>query len=93
MFLGGDDFLSRLRSKLNDTGKEDLSEVPRLQRRVASKPLEWYVRNVVDSRKAMTLAHGRGDFTMKEIAEAFGVHYAAISQAVKRFEGMHDCKS
>ena len=30
---------------------------------------------------------------MKEIAEAFGVHYAAVSRAVERLEGMRDCKT
>jgi len=40
MFLTGDDFVSRLRSKLNDAGKEDLSEVPKMQRKAVSKPLE-----------------------------------------------------
>ena len=93
MFLGSADFVSRLRRELNDVGKDELSEIPRLQRRAVSKPLEWYVRNVEDSRKAMALAYGTGDYTMKEIAEAFGVHYATVSRAVKRFEEMRDCKT
>jgi len=41
----------------------------------------------------MALAHGTGDYTMKEIAETFGVHYATVSRAVKRLEGMRDCKT
>jgi len=39
----------------------------------------------------MALAYGMGDITMKEIAAAFGVHYATVSRAVKHFEEMRDC--
>ncbi len=34
----------------------------------------------------MALAYGTGDYTMKEIGEAFGVHYSTVSRAVRHFE-------
>jgi DNA-binding MarR family transcriptional regulator len=36
----------------------------------------------------MALAYLTGDYTMKEIAEAFGVHYPTVSRTVKEYERM-----
>lgn len=86
MFLGGEDFVSRMRNKAIGEEKETLAEVPRLQRRVMGKPLAWYVKHIDDPKKAMALAYQSGDYTMKEIARVFGVHYSTVSRAVKHFE-------
>lgn len=34
----------------------------------------------------MTKAYRSGDYTMKEIAQQFGVHYSTVSRAVKALE-------
>jgi hypothetical protein len=52
MFLGSEDFVSHVRDKLNGMEKDELAEVPRLQRRAMLKPLDWYVENMEDSRTA-----------------------------------------
>jgi REP element-mobilizing transposase RayT len=93
IFLGSEDFVSQMRNKLNGMEKDDLAEVPRLQRRAMAKPLDWYVEHMEDSRKAIALAYQSGDYTMKEIARAFSVHYSTVSRAIKHFEGVHDCKT
>jgi predicted DNA-binding protein YlxM (UPF0122 family) len=34
----------------------------------------------------MALAYLTGDYTMKEVADAFEVHYATVSRAVRGYE-------
>ncbi len=58
LFLGSEAFVSSMTAKLKDAKKGDLNEVPRRQRRAASKPLEWYVQNIEDTRVGMALAYG-----------------------------------
>ena len=86
MYLGSDDFVESMRSKLDVSKKEDLQEISRLQRRSLAKPLQWYKDNIADRKQAMALAYASGDYTMKEISEWFCVHYSTVSRAVKLFE-------
>lgn len=37
-----------------------------------------------DQDPAMAAAYRSGDYTMKQIADYFGVHYAIVSRAVRR---------
>ncbi len=83
VFLGGDDFLKRMQ-KLSD--KAAIGEIPRTQRRPLAKPLTHY-RKLTDAKQGMASAYATGDYTMQEIADAFGVHYATVSRAVKQSEG------
>lgn len=83
VYLGGDAFLKRMQ-KLTD--KAAIGEIPRAQRRPLAKPLSHY-RKLPDAQKAMAAAYASGDYTMQAIAEAFDVHYATVSRAVKRNEG------
>ena len=65
---------------------ERLREVPRAQRRPLAKPLADLARRYPDRREAMGRAFQTGVYSMKEIAEFFGVHYATVSRAVRRLE-------
>jgi len=40
----------------------------------------------------MSAAYATGDYTMRQIADAFGVHYATVSRALKR-RVVRDCKT
>jgi putative transposase len=58
-----------------------------------ARPLEAY-RQEYPSNQAMAKAYLSGDYSMKEIADFFDVHYATVSRAVKRFEKeMLSCKT
>ncbi len=83
VFLGGDAFLERIRSL---TDKKDLSEIPRVQKRPLAKPLAYYQNNIHDRHAAMAAAYASGNYTMAQIAHAFGVHYSTVSRAIKRKE-------
>lgn len=85
-YLGEEDFVGEQLKKLDDNGKEALKEGTRIQRRPMAKTLAWYKKNTAMPKKAMALAYLSGDYTMKEIAKDFGVHYSTVSRAVKSDE-------
>jgi len=79
VFLGSDAFIERMKGQLPDG---DLREVSRAQRRVLGPSLDDYTRRPYRKR-AMADAYLSGNFTMKEIAEQFGVHDSTVSRAVR----------
>jgi REP element-mobilizing transposase RayT len=91
IYLGGETFLNAVQSHL--PAGRDLREVPRRQRRPMARPLEAY-RQEDPPDQAIAKAYLSGDYSMKEIADFFDVHYATVSRAVKRFEKvMSSCKT
>ena len=67
-------------------------EVPRAQRYVARLPLRELFKGKKGKERAAddrTIydAYVRYGYTMKEIAEHLGLHYATIGRAIKRVEG------
>lgn len=82
VFLGSEAFVDRMKTQLPEG---DLREVPRAQRRPLSPGLDDYAARA-DRRRAMAQAYRSGNFTMREIAERFGVHYATVSRAVRTEE-------
>ena len=87
MYLGSEAFLRQAQRRLR--ARQDLSEVPRAQRRGPPKPLAVYVQHTRERRVAMARAFASGGYTLKEIADHFGVHYSTVSRAVKTDD---DCK-
>jgi len=90
VFFGTEDFVNKLSGLIDD--KENLKEVPKLQRYVARPPLrELFKEKKEKKRKAedntIYAAYVRHGYTMKEIAEHLGFHYATISRIIKRAEG------
>lgn len=83
IYLGGESFLNEVRTHIHPTN--DLREVPRHQRRPIAKSLEAYPQKG-QPYQAMAKAYLSGDYSMKEIADFHGVHYATVSRTVKRFE-------
>lgn len=85
IFLGSDAFVANMQAAI--PAQSLLSEVPRLQQRQAAQPLMDYKNSHLDNpRLGMALAYLTGDFPMKSIAAAFGVHYTTVSRAVKEHE-------
>ena len=72
VFLGGEHVVERMQSRLPD---KDRREVPRLQRRGLARPLSDYA-HAPDSREGMARAYRTGEYTMRQIADYFGVHYS-----------------
>lgn len=91
VFLGSEDFVTQMQTRIIES--PTIQEVPRAQRRAMAASLielaEKYPRD-----EAMAQAYRSGQHTMLEIAKHFGVHYATVSRAVKRFEsGVLLCKT
>ena len=85
VFLGDEDFVRR---HVDGGGSGDHAEIPRAQRRPLARPLAAYAAEGEDRGAAMAAAYASGDYSMKAIAEHFGVHYATVSRAVKRAEAV-----
>lgn len=81
VFLGDETFVERMQAQRPDT---DLREVPRLQRRGRARELSDYAQAARGDREAMAAAYRTGDYTLKEIADYFGVHYSTVSRAVTK---------
>ena len=85
IYLGSEEFVSRIKATLSPDAS--LAEVPRAQRRPPGKPLlDYRTEYAAKPHHGMAMAYLSGDHSMKAIAEAFGVHYATVSRAVKGFE-------
>ncbi|MDD5747640.1 MAG: transposase [Actinomycetota bacterium] len=86
IYLGNDEFLKRIDTLIK--GGETLKEVPKAQRYITKPELKDIFKHKggkVDPLEAYE-AHVRYGYTLKEIAEHLGVHYATISRALKRLE-------
>lgn len=79
IYLGRDGFVQRMQTLAD----QSLVEVPRAQRRPMALPLAHYVEAYADRKAGMAAAYASGDYTLLAIANAFGVHYATVSRAVK----------
>ena len=67
-------------------GNKDLSEIPSSQARPRPKALSEYKRFGKDRNTAIVQAYQSGGYTLKEIAEYFGLHYSTVSVIVKKFK-------
>jgi REP element-mobilizing transposase RayT len=96
LILGGKEFVASVRGRLSTA--DDLREVPRRERLVGRAPLAELLEGVGSARtsrdKAIAAAYVLYGYTMKEIADCLGIHYATVSRSVRRQEGrMSDRKT
>jgi REP element-mobilizing transposase RayT len=70
-----------------------LREVSKAQKRPLAGSLAEYATHWPDRRQAMARAYRSGAYTMREIADHFGVHYMTVSRAVHRFERELECET
>jgi len=82
VFLGSEAFVEDVRQAL--LPERDLSEVPRAQRRSPARPLGEYAKRYPDRNEAITAAYASGGYTLKEIGQYFGLHYAHVSRVISR---------
>jgi putative transposase len=85
VILGSDMFIERLREFLG--GKEQFTEIPRLQRTVGRPSLEALFPVDEQSTKGernLTIleAHVKHGYTLKEIAEYLDIHYTTVSKVI-----------
>lgn len=90
LYLGDESFAERITAQNEGVS---LSEVPRTQRRCLALSLAEYASRGPSRHKAMANAYRSGAYTMKQIAEYFGVHYMTVSRAVARSESELECEN
>lgn len=83
LLLGDDAF-----TKAHGSNKAPMnfSAVAKIQRRISAPTLQQYRQQYESRDEAMARAYGSTAFTMSEIGRFFGVSYATVSRAVRRFE-------
>ena len=81
-YLGGDSFAEAMAKRLE--GRGDSTEIPRVQRAAAARPLESYAAESPTRHDAMVRAYATGAYSMARIARHFGVHYSTVSRILKR---------
>jgi len=89
VFLGTEDFIKQLSDLIRE--KENIKEVPKPQRHAARSPLtEIFMEKKGKEKKVedkiIYTAYVQHGYTMSEIGEHLGLHYATISRAIKRVE-------
>lgn len=85
IFLGDTSFVERLQRQITaETG--NLAEIPKAQRRPLAKPLNHYVEAYPNAKEGMKTAYETGDYTLQQIAHAFGVHYSTVSRVVNKID-------
>lgn len=84
IYLGSDQFIKRTLARVGTT--DDLSEVPRAQRRPPPRALAAYEKMHRDPHPAMAAAYRSGNYSLAAIARHFSVHYSTVSRAVSRRE-------
>lgn len=88
IFLGDSQFIQRIKTSL----PHDLREIPRSQRFAERPPLSdlasrLTVPDKTARNKTMYEAHVRYGYTLKEIGDQAGVHYATVSRIIKKMCG------
>ena len=89
ILLGTGEFIGELRDLLKR--KEKAEEIPRVQRHAARPSLAEIFGKEEQGHGAgrdevIYAAYVRYGYTLKEMAQHLGVHYATISRAIKRVE-------
>ena len=82
IFLGTDAFAEAMQNRLESEAKGKSKEIPRAQRRALAKSLDYYRDTFADAKDGMRAAYATGDYTLQQVADAFGVHYSTVSRAL-----------
>ena len=82
VFLGSDEFVQAMQSRLAESANLTHQEIPRMQRRALLRSLTYYRDEFDDAKQGMAAAYATGDYTLQVIADAFGVHYSTVSRAI-----------
>ena len=88
IYLGDENFANTmqntLKEPLNASGRD--LERPKAQRHPIPKPIVYFAKTYDDQQEAKVTAYLSGDYTMKAIADKFGVHFSTVSRVITHFE-------
>ena len=93
-YLGDQEFIDKLGELYSTEIDTNIKEVPRMQRRPLAQTLDYYSSHYTNPKQGMVEAYSSGDYSMKQIADWFGVHYSTVSRAVNAAAGqMRECNT
>jgi putative transposase len=88
VILGSELFIKRVSHHLDNETRKHIEEIPRLQRQTLSPELDEIIQRGMLSGKSrdelIYLVYYDHNYTMKEIGEYFGLHYASVSRIIKQ---------
>ena len=84
IYLGSEAFINKHQKLIRN--KQDLDDIPALQKRATIKPISYYQIKYKNENQAITQAFLSGGHTLKEIGDYYGKHYTTISRIVKQNE-------
>ena len=82
IYLGSDQFVQDMQKRI--PLNHSLNDIPKQQRRVPGKPLEYYLDRHKERDQAMAEAYRSGTYSMREIGEFFEVSRMTVSRAVSK---------
>ena len=85
IYLGSDEYVTRMQDSIDSD--QDLSEIPRSQRRPTPLSLSEYEANTLTRDEAILEAYKSGGYTQKTIGGYFGLQYSRISRIVSKAKG------
>jgi len=90
IILGSELFVKKVSHHLDDETRKDIEEIPRLQRQTLSLELDEIIERGMREGKSrdelIYCVYYDHNYTMKEIGEYFGLHYATVSRLIKQQE-------
>jgi hypothetical protein len=84
IYMGSDEFIDKHQDLISQ--KQDLDDIPALQKRAPPKPISYYQKKYKNENQAITQAFISGGHTLKTIGDYYGKHYTTISRIVKQDE-------
>jgi REP-associated tyrosine transposase len=82
IFLGDEQFVEDLQGHIN--ANQELSEIPKAQRRNVPKPLDYYENKYNDRNQGIIAAYHSGGYSMREVGTHFGMHCSSVSKILKQ---------
>ncbi len=82
IYLGGTEFVERMQA-LMEKDKGNAKDIPRLQRRAAAKPINYYLKRNKDRDAGICEAVMRGQHSMTDVGKVLGLTVSRISRIVK----------
>jgi putative transposase len=82
IYLGDAEFIERMQALIeNDAG--NAKDIPRLQRRVQTKPIDYYLKRNKDRDAGICEAITKGQHSMTDVGKALGLTVSRVSRIVK----------
>jgi REP element-mobilizing transposase RayT len=90
VYLGSDQFVDDMLSMIQP--EQSPRDIPRPQKSTPAQALCDFEQRFTDRKRAMAAGYLSGHYTLEQVGAYFGVSYATVSRAVKRYEKYVKCK-